>query len=232
VLAILITHEMGHFLATVLYGIPASLPYVIPMPFSPLGTMGAVIGMDARRADRKQMFDIGLAGPLAGLVVAIPILIWGIMQLDFTTPRFGPMELHNPLAIELLFRVIRPPGYTPWTNVSYSQLNPYFMAGWAGMLVTGLNMLPASQLDGGHVIHSLFGRSARWIARGFVLFAIIGCIATGNSTWSIMLLLVLLVGVDHPPTRDDRVPLGWFRFILGLASLAIPLLCFSPRAMS
>jgi membrane-associated protease RseP (regulator of RpoE activity) len=100
------------------------------------------------------------------------------------------------------------------------------------MLITGLNMLPVSQLDGGHVIYTLFGPSARWIARGFMVFAIFWCISSQNFSWVLMLILVLMIGVDHPPTRDDRVPIGWFRFGLGLVSLIIPILCFAPVPLS
>ncbi len=236
VLGILLTHEMGHFLATVWYRIPASLPYVIPMPFMPLGTFGAVIGMDGRRADRKEIFDIGLAGPLAGLVVAVPIMIWGIRTLDFSQPRFGPMDFHSPLLVEWLLRYFQPTGYRPGMTVAMSQLNPYFMAGWVGFLVTGLNMLPVSQLDGGHVIYTLFGKRSWWIARGFVGLAVAYfayAFMYGKETqWILMLGLILLIGIDHPPTRDDNVKLGWFRFLLGLASLAIPILCFAPQAIS
>lgn len=236
VLGILLAHEMGHFIATVIYRIPASLPYVIPMPLMPLGTFGAVIGMDGRRADRKQTFDIGIAGPLAGLVVCIPVLVWGIMQLDMTQSQFGPLEFHNPLLVELLMRWIQPEGFHRWSPVPMSQLNPYFMAGWVGLLVTGLNMLPVSQLDGGHVIYTLFGKRAHWIARGFMVVAVfyvsLLALRTGNPSWMLMLGLIMFVGVDHPPTRDDRVPIGWFRFVLGLLSLLIPILCFSPLAVS
>ena len=104
------------------------------------------------------------------------------------------------------------------------------MAGWVGLLITGLNMLPVSQLDGGHVIYTLFGRRAHWIARGFMLAALgLFILFPPARTWLVMWFLVLLIGVDHPPTRDDTVKLGWFRTLLGVASLSIPLLCFPPQ---
>lgn len=229
VLAILLTHEMGHFLTSRIYRIPASYPYFLPFPISPIGTMGAVIGMAGRRADRRQMFDIGLAGPIAGLIVAVPVMAIGIAKLDLTTPQHGPFTIDLPLAVRWVLNVVRPSGFQPGGEVWYSQLNPYFMAGWVGLLITGLNMLPVSQLDGGHVIYTLFGRAAHWIARGFMLAAISYILYYQAWTWSIMVFLVLLMGTDHPPTRDDRVPLGWFRTALGVVSLAIPVLCFPPN---
>lgn len=155
VLSILLTHEMGHFLATLRYRIPASFPYFIPLPVvSPIGTMGAVIGMDGMRADRREMFDIGIAGPLAGLVVAIPITWIGITQLDYTVPVSGPYQFDSPLAVRMMMDTIQPAGYQPGQMTAHSQLNPYFMAGWVGLLVTGLNMMPVGQLDGGHITYA------------------------------------------------------------------------------
>jgi Zn-dependent protease len=229
VLAILFTHEMGHFLATVRYRIPASLPYFLPLPISPIGTLGAVIGMDGTRADRKQMFDIGLAGPLAGLVVAIPIMWVGITRLDLTQSDEGLFYLDLPLLTKVALAEAQPPGYSAGAKVWNTQLNAYFMAGWVGLLITGLNMLPVSQLDGGHVIYALFRKRAHWIARLFMLIAIIYIVAAWQWNLMLMFTLVMFIGTDHPPTRDDSVPLGWFRWLLGLLSLAIPLLCFAPK---
>jgi membrane-associated protease RseP (regulator of RpoE activity) len=226
VLAILLTHEMGHFLATLRHRVPASLPFFLPLPISPIGTMGAVIAMDGAKADRKEMFDIGLAGPLAGLVVIIPVIWIGIQQIDWTAPSYGPFQLDMPLAVRLCLEQTRPLGYQAGADIAYSQLNPFLMAGWVGLLITGLNMLPVSQLDGGHVIYTLFGKRSHWIARGFMLLAVGYIVYARAPWWSIMVLLVLLMGIDHPPTRDDTVRLGWLRTSLGLLSLLIPVLCF------
>ena len=231
VLAILLTHEMGHFIATLIHRIPASFPYFLPLPISPIGTLGAVIGMDGLRANRKEMFDIGIAGPLAGLVVAVPILWVGIDRLDFTEPRYGLYQVDVPMSVRLALNWIRPPGYTPGQVVWQGQLNPYFMAGWVGLLITGLNMMPVSQLDGGHVTYTLFGKRAHWIARGFMLLAIAWVIYSETHGFIVMILLIMLVGTDHPPTSNDKVPLGWFRQTLGVASLSIPILCFAPRVI-
>jgi membrane-associated protease RseP (regulator of RpoE activity) len=231
VLGILLTHEMGHFLAAVWHRIPASLPFFLPLPISMVGTMGAVIALDGRRADRRQTFDIGLAGPLAGLIVAMPILWLGIQKLDPRIPAHGQFTLSSPLAAQLMTRSAAS-GAEPVAEVWYSQLNPYFMAGWVGLLITGLNMLPVSQLDGGHVLYTVLGRRiAHWFARGFMAVAAGYIVWLGAWMWLPMMLIVLLIGTDHPPTRDDRVPLGWYRLVLGGLALLIPVFCFSPQAL-
>jgi Zn-dependent protease len=229
VIAILLTHEMGHFLQTVRYHIPASYPLCIPVPFSLIGTMGAVISMDGMRANRKQIFDIGVAGPLAGLAVAVPILYVGVTRLNLAVPpEPGDIQLYNPVIVRWMIEWMRP----EWTQqaawVSVSQLNPYFMAGWVGMLITGLNMLPVSQLDGGHVIYALFGRDAYKLARAFTIVAIAYVVLNLEQAaiWTPMLVLVILMGIHHPPTADDTVEMDDFRWILGVASMAIPVLCF------
>lgn len=228
VMGILLTHEMGHFLATLRYRVPASFPYFVPLPISPIGTMGAVIGMDSNRANRREMFDIGLAGPLAGLLVAVPVMCLGIAQLDLRSYAYGPFAVDLPLFARLAIQYIQPPGFEPGKLVWYSQLNPVFMAGWVGFLVTGLNMLPVSQLDGGHVVYTLFGRRAHWIARAFVLCAIGFVVISRQWNWFVMIALVMFIGPDHPPTRDDDLPLGWLRTTIGCVALLIPLFCFTP----
>ena len=235
VLAILLTHEMGHFLQTVRYHIPASYPLCIPVPFTPIGTMGAVISMDGMRANRKQIFDIGIAGPLAGLAVAAPILYMGVRDLDLSPRAVVPndIQLYNPVIVRWMIEWMHPQwaGSAAW--VSVSQLNPLFMAGWVGMLITGLNMLPVSQLDGGHTIYGLFGRDAYKIARAFTIIAIMYVVLNLEQAamWTPMLILVILLGIHHPPTADDSVELDDFRWLLGVASMAIPVLCFPLQAL-
>lgn len=232
VLSILLTHEMGHFLATLYYRIPASFPYFIPLPvISPIGTMGAVIGMDGMRADRREMFDIGIAGPLAGLVIAIPITWIGITRLDLTVPVSGPYQFDSPLAVRLMMDAAQPEGYQPGQMTAHSQLNPFFMAGWVGLLVTGLNMMPVGQLDGGHITYALFGKRAHWIARAFMGVAILAMIVGAASLGLALMvgLVLFMIGTDHPPTSDDTAHLGISRKLLGFLSLAIPILCFAPK---
>lgn len=229
VVLILLMHELGHFVATVYYKIPASLPIFIPLPLPPLGTMGAVIAMDGRRADRREIFDIGLAGPIAGLVIAIPVMIIGVLRLELGQAGYGQIEFDLPLLVEWLIQVLRPE-YAGIDVIQTSQVNAWFMAGWVGLLITGLNMMPVSQLDGGHVLYALLGRRAHVLARTFIFLAI--CLVVWDDEafmWSTMVILVILLGVDHPPTANDYVQLGRFRTLLGYVSLVIPILCFPPH---
>ncbi|MEN1678484.1 MAG: site-2 protease family protein [Planctomycetota bacterium] len=230
VLAILLTHEMGHFLLTLRHRIPASYPLCIPVPINPIGTMGALIGMEGMKANRKEIFDIGLAGPLAGLAVAIPVLWVGVKQLDLSgEPVPGEVLLHNPLIVRWMIDWAHT---APWASqadwIGISQLNAWFMAGWVGMFVTGLNMLPVSQLDGGHTVHGLFGRESDKIARAFTVVAIVYVVYNLDQAaiWTLMLVLVILMGIHHPPTADDDVELDPTRWWIGIASLSIPVLCF------
>ncbi len=239
VLAILLSHEMGHFVLTLIHRIPASYPLCIPVPFNPIGTMGAVIGMDGLRANRREIFDIGLAGPLAGLVVALPILWYGVGQLDLSQrPQPGEVQLNSPLVVKWMIEsrdasrpVVDAAGNATLNKgdwIGISQVNAYFMAGWVGMLITGLNMLPISQLDGGHTIYGLFGKDAHTFARAFIVIAITYVVINLDqaAVWTPMLILVILMGVDHPPTSDDTIELDNRRWMIGMASLAIPVLCF------
>jgi membrane-associated protease RseP (regulator of RpoE activity) len=234
ILAILLAHEMGHFLQTVRYRIPASYPLCIPLPINPFGTMGAVIGMDGLRANRREIFDIGIAGPLVGLVVAIPIMWLGVDRLSLTptdvrVPGAGPtLELYNPLLVQWLIQWIHPGVGERASWVPLDGVNALFMAGWVGMLITGLNMLPVSQLDGGHVIYALFGRASKSIARAFTVAAIIYLVVYLEQAfvWTPMLVLVILIGIHHPPTSDDSVRLGGLRTAIGVLSLVIPIVCF------
>ncbi len=237
IVGILLAHELGHFFATRIYRVPATWPLFIPMPFSPIGTMGAVILMDNRKADRKMMFDIGLAGPLAGLVVAAPLMAIGMMQLDLDVPPQGT-ELDMPVIVQAALPYFQPK-YEAGAYIAMNQISPLFMAGWVGFLITGLNMLPVGQLDGGHVTYALFGKGAHMIARIFMggVFAVMAFsfyqdFYGGGSTpyyqWLPMAILVYWIGIEHPPTADDSVPLGTGRMILGILSLAIPPLTFAP----
>jgi membrane-associated protease RseP (regulator of RpoE activity) len=231
VLAILLTHEMGHFLVALRYRIPASLPFFIPVPVLPFGTMGAVIRLEGSEANRRQMFDLGLFGPLAGLLVAIPITIVGIYHLPGQPLKGEGFLFDNPLIIRYLINFLRP-DYASSSGFYLNQFNPYLMAGWVGMFVTGLNMLPVSQLDGGHVAYSLLERGAHTLARGLLIIAILFVLYYEQYSWVVMLIVVILLGVDHPPTADDSMEIGPLRRTLGWLALLIPILCLSPLGIT
>ena len=237
-MAMLLAHEMGHFLMAIRYRISASYPFFLPVPITAIGTMGAVIRMDGLRANRRQLFDIGLAGPLAGLVLTIPLVCLGIWTAKLAPARPAAERIETdsgdessqnfhygrPLLVRLLQPVLRP-DLPPDAEL---ERNALYMAGWVGMLITGLNMLPISQLDGGHVIYGLLGRRSRWFARATLLGVIVYILVGEYYNWVPMIVLVTLLGVDHPPSYDDRVRIGPLRWALGAASLAIPILCFAP----
>ncbi len=223
VMAVLAAHEFGHFIAARLYRIPATLPFFIPVPVLLTGTLGAVIGMDGSRANRRQIFDIALAGPLAGLVVAVPLLAIGMLT--------GTPAERNPFALPLLARwmlsIVRPDLASGFTI----DPNPLFMAGWVGLLVTGLNMIPISQLDGGHISYALLGDRARWLARSILAMALFGIVVLGRFHWIVMVVVVVLMGISHPPIREDGQSLGRLRITLGVLSFLIPLVTFMPEPL-
>jgi membrane-associated protease RseP (regulator of RpoE activity) len=246
---ILGAHELGHYFATKLYRIQSSLPIFIPFPISPAGTCGAVILMDGLKADRRQIFDIGLAGPLAGLFFAFPIAAIGLMYGTPPQTRGNSIQFGQPIAIQWLAKAL-PNNLAPDeragqdakpilknNSINNESMNPMLMAAWVGFLVTGLNMVPISQLDGGHVIFGLLGRRSR-LASWLVYLGCIGYVmytsyAFGQPEFVIMLLLIPLMGIAHPPSSNDDVSLGLGRQVLGVLSLAIPFLCipFRPVVM-
>lgn len=225
VLGILLFHEFGHYLQSVRYGVRTSLPYFLPMPISPIGTMGAVIFQDARSADRKQLFDIAISGPLAGLVVAIPVAWFGAVN----TIVIPQAELHgisyvDPPILKWMYQMAHPQ-MLPNDDVL---LNPLLFAGWVGILITALNLIPIGQLDGGHLMYALLGKRAHAISAVVIGIALGYMTYTGDFTFSPMLVLMVAVGWRHPPTANDRVPLGWPRVILGWATLAFLFVGFTP----
>lgn len=224
VMAVLGAHEAGHVVAARIHRIPATLPYFIPMPVLLTGTLGAVIGMEGSRANRRQLFDIALAGPVAGLVVAVPMLVLGMRQ--GTPAAVNPFAL--PLLAQWLLGMVRP-DLPPAATIAPNAL---FMAGWVGLLITGLNMIPISQLDGGHVAHAILGRRGDWLARGMLLAAMAAVIVSGQYNWVAMLVVVTLIGVDHPPVRDDENSPGPVRSVLGWCAFLIPVVTFMPEPLA
>jgi membrane-associated protease RseP (regulator of RpoE activity) len=253
--AILGAHELGHYIATRFYGIRSTPPLFIPFPISPIGTCGAVILMDGRRADRKQIFDIGIAGPLAGLVIAIPVAVSGlVIDLPMRSGGVPAYTFGQPLIIQGLQSILQetsavtltPPPKPPfqWMGLSTQwvsgiqniDMNPLLMAAWVGLLITGINMIPISQLDGGHVIFGLLGPASYLFSKiayfACIAYVIFGVLVFGQGLFVLMLVLVTLMGIKHPPSRNDHVSLGTFRQLLGWLTLTLPLLCIPLRPVT
>jgi membrane-associated protease RseP (regulator of RpoE activity) len=233
VMLILTAHEAGHYLQARRYGVPGSLPMFIPMPFGPIGTMGAVILQEPGVANRKSLFDIAISGPLAGLLVALPLNWWGVLHSKIVEMKPDVGGFTNPRIVEWMIAWIHHP-LKPGEDIA---LTPILHAGWVGIFITSLNLIPIGQLDGGHLLYCLIGRKAHRVAQAlyfgavaFVLFQVF----RGNKeyyVWTLMLLLVGLMGPRHPPTADDNVPLGLPRIILGWLTLAFVLVGFVSMPM-
>lgn len=227
-LAILLVHEMGHYLMCRRYSVPSTLPYFIPLPpqISFLGTLGAVIRMRLQTGDRRVLYDIGIAGPLAGLVVALPIAAWGLAHSQVVEgPMPGPGLI---LGDSLIFRGLQ------WLVLGAVDpdrtvvLHPVALAGWTGLFVTGLNLIPVGMLDGGHVVYGLFGRRSVAIAAASMAgLAVLGWVVFRG--WWFWFALLLLLGVRHPASRLSSRPLDRKRILLGILALIIFVLCFVPR---
>jgi len=236
-LLILGCHEFGHYFVARAHGVEASLPFFIPLPpWMGLGTMGAVIGMNKVTSDRRKLMDIGAAGPLCGLAVAIPVIIYGLTLSKVMPPGPNAMQEGNSLLYALLKFLVKG-AWLPGNNLDVD-LHPTAWAGWAGLLVTMINLLPIGQLDGGHIATAYFGnhygRFARWlhrllpvmaiavfvyvflssrqeIARGWTWSAGAAIAFTGALPWLIWFIIVAIVGRisgggDHPPVDDEPLP--------------------------
>jgi len=226
VITVLACHEAGHFFQARRYGVYTSYPYFIPMPISPLGTFGAVIAMDARIPHRRALFDIGITGPLAGLIPTIVFCIVGLRLAEATPIRPGIERFGDPLLLQWLARLTMPP--IPEDHDIL--LNPFLFAGWVGLLVTAINLMPIGQLDGGHVLYALLRTKARRVASTLLFAAIIIVIWEFEryGGWSLMLFLLLLMRPGHPPTGHDDMPLGPVRTALGWLALAFIPIGFTP----
>lgn len=231
VMSILFCHEMGHYLMCRRYHVRSTLPLFIPMPqISPFGTMGAIIFMRQLRRDRKILFDIGIAGPLAGLVPTMIALLWGLAHSSVALiPPAHSMNIRLGDSLMLLaLQKAFYPGLGPHQEVV---LHPVAYAGWAGLFVTALNLLPIGQLDGGHVIHGLLGR--RSTAVSWFFLACLTVLAIFNPQWWFLVaILLFLIGPRHRAAADgweDSGPLNRGRVLLGILAMAVFVLCFIPR---
>jgi membrane-associated protease RseP (regulator of RpoE activity) len=221
---ILLVHELGHYFACKHHGIRASYPYFIPAP-TLIGTLGAFILMRSPIRSRRALFDVGASGPLAGFVVAIPILIYGVAHSRIVPGLTSPdadIVFGVPLALRLLAHHFFE-GADPLTIL----LHPIGRAAWVGLFATALNLLPAGQLDGGHILRSVNSRVHRWV--GWLVPAVL--MALGYFHWQVWWvwagILLALRFLKIPPIYDQR-PLDWRRAVLALVTLMVMILCFMP----
>jgi membrane-associated protease RseP (regulator of RpoE activity) len=227
-LAILLCHEMGHYLAARRHGLSCTPPYFIPMPlwlvpFNP-GTMGAVIRIKEPITTRRQLLDLGASGPIAGFVVTVLMLLLGLANSEsIVVPTSGHLAYFSePLLFKLLARVVFFPGLAAGEDI---YLHPVAWAAWWGLLVTALNLLPFFQLDGGHVAYAMFGSHHRRWAR--LLLIVLVLLAIFWPGWAIWAALLFFFGPEHPPVLDEGSPLDPRRKAIGWTTIVIFVLSFS-----
>ena len=225
---ILTCHELGHYFQSLRYRVRSSLPYFLPMPFGPFGTFGAVITMDNEVPNSKALFDIGISGPLAGLVPTLFFLYYGIQWSQVGPHQPGAFEFGDPLLFQWM--TYWNFGHIPEDMILYC--HPVAFAAWAGLFLTSLNLMPFSQLDGGHVFYALLGRRSVPVVHCLFVVAIIAIAWFRLWHWSLIVILIAILGIAHPPTANDTVPLKPFRHCLGWATLLFVFIGFVPTPLS
>lgn len=236
--AILGAHESGHYFVARRYRVNASPPFFIPFPaqLGVLGTLGALIRLRSPLYDRRTLFDIGVAGPFAGLIVAIPILLVGLAQSASTIVPGIPFahqfmvveDWHLLLGDSLLLSMCRAIVGAHGTLA----MTPLAIAGWTGLFITSLNLLPLAQLDGGHITFALFGRAQPWVARFFWLLLIpMGRLWPGWWLWAVLALVIGRGRLGHPPLVAPERPLDARRQLLAWLAIIVLVLTFSPIAI-
>ena len=226
---ILSVHEMAHYLASKRHGVAASLPFFIPAPFI-LGTFGAFISIREPIPSKKALLDIGFAGPIAGFLVAIPVLCVGLIlsgqisgPIQGDTIQGGTMLIGTSLLFEGFMYLFAMPGGT--------SIHPLAFAGWVGFFVTALNLLPVGQLDGGHIARAVLGERSRWAGYG-AIGAMLTLGLLFSSSWLFFALLIMFMGLRHPPPLNDVTLLTNGRKAVGILAAAMLILCFVPVPIS
>ncbi len=230
VMAILTAHEMGHYVIGKRRGAPVSLPYFIPLPFIALfGTMGAVIVQREPFEDRRTLLEVGIAGPLCGFIVAVPLLIIGLLLSH--TQAIAPTQQMISFGDSLLTQTL--------TFLKFGQLahgtdviaHPILIGAWFGLLITGINLVPAGQLDGGHIAYALLGKYAKYLS--YAMIALFGALAfLVSETWLLWAIMLLLFGRTHPPSLNQAVKLEPFHFALAIIAVLVLILVFVPNPLS
>ncbi len=227
-MTILTAHELGHYLQARRYGVPASLPYFIPMPLPPLGTMGAIIAMRPGRANTRALYDLAITGPLAGLIPALAMSAIGL-RLSTFGPHPEPDEQTLLFGTPLVFDWMVDLFMGPVPDGQIVIIHPLAYAGWVGILITALNLMPIGQLDGGHILYSLLPRRAHAVSISVIVFAAVAVVIWQLWHWTLMILLLLFLGLRHPPAEPGGKPLGPVRKALGWLTLPFVIIGFTPR---
>jgi membrane-associated protease RseP (regulator of RpoE activity) len=222
-MAILIFHEAGHFIASRRHGMNVTFPYFIPFP-TIIGTLGAVILVRTPFRTRRELLDMGISGPLAGAVVAVIVTLIGLRLSEFVPD--VSLESGLLLGNSLLFGWLASLQLGPVPEGLGLVLHPVALAGWIGLFVTAYNLLPISQLDGGHVAYALFGRATKIVSR-LVFLALLGMGFLWPGWW-LLAVMTFLFKVDHPPPLDPALPLDNRRKVLGIMGLVLLVLLFPP----
>ena len=232
-LFILICHEMGHYIACRLYKVDATLPFFIPTPpmIGPAGTFGAFIKILSPMPSRKAVFDIGVAGPIAGFVALLPIALIGLATMEMATPR-QLAESQNLLVFSdpLLMKLI---AVAFGVDLTYGVGNAFYFAAWVGLLVTALNLIPSGQLDGGHAIYAVMGERVHfWTGRiAFVVMVVLSITGlyffNSPSGFLIAIILGIMMRIRHPQPYD-QTPLDTKRKLIAIATVIIFAVCFVP----
>jgi len=222
-------HESAHYFTARKHNVNASLPFFLPMPpfISPLGTLGAFISIRDPIPSKKALMDIGAAGPIAGFIVAIPVTITG-MYLTITNAHAMPPDSGGSmeLGISVLYYLLA----LAFPASGHLIVHPMAFAGWVGLLVTALNLLPAGQLDGGHIVRALLGPKTRWLSMGMIIFLFVAGFLFFPS-WIFFAFFIMLFGISHPPPLNDISPIGLKRKVIGIFCIVLLLITFVPEPM-
>ena len=228
-LAFLTAHEFGHYGMARWHGLRPSLPYYLPAPLPLTGSLGAVIIFRGQFPDRRVLFDFAAGGPIAGFVVAVAACAIG---LRWSVIVHGATSSGLPLGDPMLFHWISDAVLGPMPTGADVSLHPTAFAGWLGLLFTMMNLIPISQLDGGHIAYAALRRHSRWVtvvAFAAVTWAVIGWGAYTLTLWLVLLLVMMrVIGWEHPPALDDALPLDAGRLLLLALVIAILVLCYMP----
>ncbi len=228
-LAILLAHELGHYFMARRLGVAVTFPLLIPFPLSPFGTMGAVIRMKDTAPSRRALLLIGAAGPICGLLVTIPVLLVGLHLSELSVPPSGSYMVEGNSLLYWLAKYVVFGRWLPAANLDVF-IHPMAFAGWAGVLVTSMNLLPAGQLDGGHVAYALLGERARYVM--WAVLAILVVLGFWWQGWWLWAVLVFLLGRSHPQPLDDLTKLRSKERVIAIVIFVLLILTFTPLPMT